>query len=222
MKKADILTTAMEKVERMEASEEAAVAAAQIFSSPQALREFEDFLYPGSESLVTEEERRTIHSFVASRCRKQSMEERLALFILERQDALISAEVTSWRLAAAKGARGAGGTAAGGAAGGAGGMAGGEDVTFVFVSGDGARRGWRAKLDVPAGADADTPLDLFVTDGEDKAVDGGIFRIAGVALPLVAGRSAIPFGMFLSGMKETKVSLTFEDGLAEGGSLAFM
>ncbi len=218
MKKADILTTAMGKVERMEASEEAAVAAAQIFSSPQALREFEDFLYPESESLVTEEERRTIHSFVASRCRKQSMEERLALFILERQDALISAEVTSWRLAAAKGARGAGGTAAGGA----GGAAGGEDVTFVFVSGDGARRGWRAKLDVPAGADADTPLDLFVTDGEDKAVDGGIFRIAGVALPLVAGRSAIPFGMFLSGMKETKVSLTFEDGLAEGGSLAFM
>lgn len=196
-------------------TEAAADAAAEVFTDARARRAFEDLLYPEEESSLTQNERDIIHAFVMKRCKARSMEARLADFIRQRQKALIENDVSSWRLAAStrdaesetdeeesptKG----------------------EDVTFVFSAGAHAHRGWRVSLKVLANADTDTPLDVYAEDGAGNPIDGGIFHIAGVALPLVDGRSAIPMGMFLSGMKEPKVTLTFADGLEEGGTLSFM
>ncbi len=200
------------------ASEEAARAAALVFTDDGARRAFEDVLYPDAESELTEAERAVIRDFVSARCKAPSLEERLAGFIRRRREALIESGVGAWRLAAA--AAGTGAVATKPSAGEDAAPA--EDVTFVFASGAGAERGWRVSLRVLAAADADTPLDITAEDGEGRPVDGGTLRLAGVALPVVAGRTAIPLGMFLSGMKEPKVTLTFADGLEEGGTLAFM
>lgn len=195
-------------------TEAAADAAAEVFTDGRARRAFEDLLYPEEESTLTQNERDIIHNFVLKHCKARTMEARLADFIRERQKALIEDDVSSWRLAAS--ARDAVSAAQADEAQAK------EDVKFVFSSGSHAQRGWRVSLNVLAKADADTPLDIYAEDGAGNPIDGGILHIAGVALPLVDGRSAIPMGMFLSGMKEPKVTLTFADGLEEGGTLSFM
>ena len=61
-----------------------------------------------------------------------------------------------------------------------------------------------AELAVPPGATSDTQLALKVR-GKDVA---GTFRLSGVALPLLDGAAEIPFGVFLTGIKDTDVSLS--------------
>lgn len=194
----------------------AAEVAAHVFACPRCQRVFEDALYPPEECSLTDGERATIASFVAARCKapRASVEARLGDFVAAWRSRFVG-DVGGWRLAAAP--RG-GGAPSGRAEGQPR-----ESVVFVFESDEGTdeRHAWRAEMVVPADAKPDTSLGIAVCGRGGEKVPAGVFRIAGVALPVAAGAASLPFGMFLSGMKESTVQLRFPDGAASNGSLVF-
>lgn len=98
-----------------------------------------------------------------------------------------------------------------------------EEVTFTFAS-DGAPDApgaWKSSLTVPPKAGAETMLVLTVENSDGSVCPAGIFTLSGVALPLVGGRAEIPFGVFLAGIKDTKVSFRRPGEEAVRGTLAF-
>ena len=98
-----------------------------------------------------------------------------------------------------------------------------EEVCFSFASdGDADDPGaWKATLVVPPKAGPGTELALTVVDASGEPVGEGVFTLSGTALPLVAGRATIPFGIFLAGIKNTDVSFRRAGGSAVRGTLAF-
>ena len=156
--------------------------------------------------VMTADEAAFIDRFVADRCRPHAavMAERLRKFAAERQMAMFAAEDDS-AFALAKSPADV--------------KSPDEPVTFVFASeGDAdAPEAWRAELAVPPGATADTQLALKVS-GKDVA---GTFKLSGVALPLLDGAAEIPFGVFLTGIKDTDVSLSRPGVGAVKGRLLF-
>ena len=160
---------------------------------------------------MTADEAAFIDRFVAERCRPHAavMAERLRKFAAERQMAMFAAEDDSaFALAAGPAAKSPAPVKSPD-----------EPVTFVFASeGDAeAPDAWRAELAVPPGATADTQLALKVS-GKDVA---GTFKLSGVALPLLDGAAEIPFGVFLTGIKDTDVSLSRPGAGAVKGRLLF-
>ena len=97
-----------------------------------------------------------------------------------------------------------------------------EDVTFVFSEDrrpDGLPT-WRAELTVPAVAEAESMLGISITRNGGR-VKSGVFKIAGIALPVTDGEAQLPFGLFLAGMREPKVELAGENGEVTEGGLVF-
>ncbi len=161
--------------------------------------------------VMTADEAAFIDRFVAEHCRPHAevMAERLRNFVTKRQMAMFAADdAPAFALAAGPAAKAAAPVKAPD-----------EPVTFVFASdGDAdAPEAWRAELAVPPGATSDTELSLKVS-GKDIA---GVFRLSGVALPLVDGAAEMSFGMFLAGIKDTDVSLCRPGCEAVKGKLLF-
>ncbi len=99
-----------------------------------------------------------------------------------------------------------------------------EEVTFSFASAGApdAPGAWRASLTVPPQAGPETMLTLAVEDSLAQGAPAvGVFTLSGVALPLVDGRAQIPFGLFLAGIKDTRVSYRAPGRAAVPGTLAF-
>lgn len=161
--------------------------------------------------VMTAEEAAFIDRFVAENCRPHAvvMAERLGKFVAERQMSMFAAEDgQSFALAAGPAAKAPAAVKAPD-----------EPVTFVFASEgeEDAPESWRAELEVPPGATAETTLALKVR-GRDIA---GTFTLSGVALPLDGGAAEIPFGVFLAGIKNTDVSLRRPGEDAVKGRLLF-
>ena len=181
--------------------------AERIFTDDTAARKFErEVLYSGPSQL-TPEDLEAIERIVNKYCRKnESIKERFRLFIEHRRVQILE-DVSEYRLAAARRGRPRSDEKSTEEF---------EDVTFVFEAdkqhGEPAR--WRAELTVPAVATAETMLPI-------KINAEGIFKIAGIALPIVNGLAELPLGVFLAGMREPKVELTTVDGKVLSGGLVF-
>lgn len=164
---------------------------------------------------MTEAERDMISRFTAAKCRPHGeiMAEKLDRFVLSRQLAAVSA-VNDYALAAAPQTRHVpAGTP----------VAPPEDVTFVFASDtEEVGRAWRAELTVPANATAGTLLNLKVSGLGGDVAPQGVFCLSGANLPLFNGESAIPFEIFLTGIRNAEVSLKRPGGFCEQGQLMFM
>lgn len=187
--------------------------AARILVDDGAARRFEDaVLYPGP-STVTADEAQIIARFAEETCRAPAtLEARLANFVADWQ-ARILGTVDGYRLAAAR--RGA-------AADEADEPSVREPMRFIFVSDEEDETGilWRAELVVPGEAGAETLLDVDVRLRDGRVAEG-CFRLAGVVLPLQAGKAQLPFGLFLSGLKDSHVELVSSNGRASKGHLIF-
>lgn len=98
-----------------------------------------------------------------------------------------------------------------------------ETVRFVFAS-DSERPGkaWRAELTVPPRATVGTLLPLHVSGLGIDAVPQGVFLLAGCKIPLADGKGGILFDIFLSGIRNSDVSLIRPDGSSERGKLMFL
>lgn len=186
--------------------------AVRILVDDGAARRFEDaVLYPGP-STVTADEAQIIARFAEETCRAPAtLETRLANFVADCQ-ARILGTVDGYRLAAARRGASADEAAEPSAR---------EPVRFVFVSDEEDETGilWRAELVVPGEAGAETLLDVDVRL-RDGAAEGS-FRLAGVILPLQAGKAQLPFGLFLSGLKDSNVELISPKGQSSKGHLIF-
>lgn len=160
--------------------------------------------------VMTAEEQAFIKSFTEKYCRPHAvvMAERLAAFVAARRMALLTQDLGDFRLAAGP----ATATPVTGV------QAPDEEVTFTFAS-DADEANWKALLSIPAKATSDTMIPVEVTQGAAPA--GGLFKIAGCTLPLEAGHSEIPFGLFLAGIKDTDVALVSVDGVSSPGRLQF-
>ena len=98
-----------------------------------------------------------------------------------------------------------------------------EEVRFSFAS-DGApdaSDAWKATLVVPPKAGPETLLELTVENAAGVREAEGVFTLSGTALPLVAGRAEIPFGVFLAGIRNTGVSFRRTGEVSVPGTLAF-
>lgn len=179
-----------------------------------ARRRFEDeVLYPGP-SAVTADEARVIDRFTEAMCRApETLNIRLADFVAARQARILGA-VDDYRLAAARRDASAPGDGAR--------RAPQEPIRFVFVADEteNERFRWRAELVVPGEATAETLLDVSVCRHDGQAAEG-LFKLAGVVLPLQAGKASLPFGLFLSGLKDSNVALVSPDGQSLKGHLIF-
>ncbi len=178
-----------------------------------ARRRFEDeVLYPGP-STVTDEEARVIDRFTEETCRApETLKRRLADFVAARQADILGA-VDGYRLAAARRDARAPDAAE---------SAPKEPIRFVFVSDEteNDRFLWRAELVVPGEATAETLLDVSVQQRDGRAAEGQ-FKLAGVVLPLQAGKASLPFGLFLMGLKDSNVELVSPGGQTLKGHLIF-
>lgn len=187
--------------------------ATRILVDDAARRRFEDeVLYPGP-STVTDEEARVIDRFTKETCRApETLKLRLTDFVTARQ-ADILRTVDAYRLAAARRDVCAPDVANGAPK---------EPIRFVFVSDEteNERFLWRAELVVPGGATAETLLDVSVQLRDGRAAEG-LFKLAGVVLPLQAGKASLPFGLFLLGLKDSNVELVSPEGQSRKGHLVF-
>lgn len=187
--------------------------ATRILVDDAARRRFEDeVLYPGP-STVTDEEARVIDRFTKETCRApETLKLRLTDFVTARQ-ADILRTVDAYRLAAARRDACALDAAKDVPK---------EPIRFVFVSDEteNERFLWRAELVVPGGATAETLLDVSVQLRDGRAAEG-LFKLAGVVLPLQAGKASLPFGLFLLGLKDSNVALVSPDGQSLKGHLIF-
>ena len=181
--------------------------AERIFTDDTAASKFErEVLYPGPSQL-TEAELKAIERVVDKYCRKnESLKDRFRLFIKQRRVQILE-EVNEYRLAAARRGRPRSEEKAAEAQ---------EDLTFVFEADrpQGEMAPWRAELLIPAAATAETMLPI-------KINAEGIFKLAGIALPIVNGQAELPLGVFLAGMREPKVELTTPEGKVLTGGLVF-
>lgn len=163
---------------------------------------------------MTREESAFIDRFVADYCRPHAVvaSERLAAFVAARQMALVGGGAGAFALAAGPSAPTPAEVRSPD-----------EEVTFSFASegAPDAPGAWRASLTVPPKAGAETMLALTVENAAGEPFDVGLFRLSGVALPLVGGRAEIPFGMFLAGIKDTDVSFCRSGEEPVKGTLAF-
>lgn len=154
-----------------------------------------------------------IDRFVADYCRPHKVveAERLSVFVAERQMSFMTRGARGFALAAGPSAPESEIRAPD------------EEVTFTFASegAPDAPGAWKASLTVPPKAGPETMLSLSVIDANGASCDSGVFTLSGVALPLVGGRAEIPFGVFLAGIKDTKVSLVRTGEHAVKGTLAF-
>ena len=166
------------------------------------------------EVAATPEEEAFIGRFTAAYCRPHAvvMAERLSAFAASRQMAFLAGGTPGFALAAGVSAPAASPV-----------QSPNEEVRFSFAS-DGAPDApgaWRATLVVPPKAGPETMLSLTVEDVGGARCGEGVFTLSGTALPLVEGRTAIPFGVFLAGIKNTAVSFRPAGGRAVPGTLAF-
>ena len=187
--------------------------AERILTDDTAARQYErDVLYPGP-SMLTEDEVKAIERVVDKYCcGHEPLSIRFAEFIQQRRASILDS-VDEFRLAAARRGRPRSDEKTSEDR---------EDVTFVFAEDKCSDNmsAWRAELTVSAIADAESLLPIFITRNGEK-VKSGIFRIAGIALPITDGETQIPFGLFLAGMREPKVELVSENGEVTIGSLVF-
>lgn len=187
--------------------------ATRILVDDAARRRFEDeVLYPGP-STVTDEEARVIDRFTKETCRApETLKLRLTDFVTARQADILGA-VDGYRLAAARRDACALDVAKDVPK---------EPIRFVFVSDEteNERFLWRAELVVPGGATAETLLDVSVQLRDGRAAEG-LFKLAGVVLPLQAGKASLPFGLFLLGLKDSNVELVSPEGQSRKGHLVF-
>lgn len=194
---------------------ENAETAARVYADSALWPAFEASLYPDAEP--TDEERSVIRRVVAERCDGAAARRRAWLRdFVARRLARIAGNLDGFALAASRGS-------------GVLPLCPGEDdsspddtVTFVFVSEPTGGRGaaWRAEMTLPADAAVDTMLPIAIADGAGESVAGGVFKVAGVALPVKDGRAEIPYGMFLSGLKDAQVELVNAAGERSYGTLA--
>ena len=162
---------------------------------------------------MTPDEEAFIARFTADYCRPHGtvMAERLAKFVAERQLAFLSCGAPGFALAAGVSAPEPVAVRSPD-----------EEVRFAFAS-DGdpdAPDAWRATLVVPPKAGPETLLSLTVEEARGTCPEG-VFTLSGAALPLERGRAAIPFGMFLAGIKNTAVSFRRVGGPDVPGTLSF-
>ena len=187
--------------------------ATRVLVDDAARRRFEDeVLYPGP-STVTDEEARVIDRFTEETCRApETLKLRLADFVSARQADILGA-VDGYRLAAARRDACAPDAAE---------SAPKEPIRFVFVSDEteNDRFLWRAELVVPGEATAETLLGVSVQQRDGRAAEG-LFKLAGVVLPLQAGKASLPFGLFLLGLKDSHVELVSPEGQTLKGHLIF-
>jgi len=159
---------------------------------------------------MTAAETAFIDRFTADYCRPHEVvtAKRLAAFVAARQAAFLSGGSADFAFAAGDSAPQTV-------------SAPDEEVSFSFVSeGDPDSPGaWKATLVVPPKAGLETVLTLRVEDAKGAAE--GLFRLAGTALPLAAGKAEIPFGIFLAGIRDTHVALRRATGPEIPGTLAF-
>ncbi len=163
---------------------------------------------------MTPEETAFIARFVADYCRPHAVveAERLAAFVAAKQMSFMTGGTCDFALAAGPSAPEASDICAPD-----------EEVTFTFASegASDAPGAWRASLTVPPKAGPETMLTLSVETVAGEPYDAGIFRLSGVALPLMGGCAEIPFGMFLAGIKDTDVSFCRSGEEPVKGTLAF-
>lgn len=187
--------------------------ATHVLVDDAARRRFEDeVLYPGP-STATDEEARVIDRFTKETCRApETLKLRLTDFVTARQADILGA-VDGYRLAAARRDACAPDAAKDVPK---------EPIRFVFVSDEteNERFLWRAELVVPGGATAETLLDVSVQLRDGRAAEG-LFKLAGVVLPLQAGKASLPFGLFLLGLKDSNVELVSPEGQSRKGHLVF-
>lgn len=162
---------------------------------------------------MTPEEKAFIDSFVTAYCRPHAdvLAQRLARFAETHRNRFLRAAAPSFALAA--GPRTAVPETV---------HAPDEEVRFVFASeGDAAARdAWRAELTIPPRATLETRLVLSVHAGDGTPAEG-LFTLSGCVLPLKGGRAEIPFGLFLTGIEKTDVSLQRPGTNVRTGRLLF-
>ena len=189
-------------------------AAERILTDDDSARRYErEALYPGPSTL-TEEEIAAIKRVVAKNCHsgREELNLRFQAYLEQRRLQLLG-EVDAYRLAAARRGRPKSEEKMAEAQ---------EDITFVFEADDrqDGKASWRAELTIPAAASAETMLPLVLNAGDGTPLDG-IFKIAGIALPVTRGSAMLPLGVFLSGMREAEVEFSSLDAKSTKGSLVF-
>jgi len=174
----------------------------------------------GENVVMTPEETAFIDAFVGERCvpHEQVIARRLDAWCARMQQAVVSAP-TQWRLAAAGGVLSPlRPTVAPESP-----VSPEETVRFVFASqSERPGRAWRAELTIPPKASVGTMLPVRVTGLGIDAVPDGVLSLAGCQIPLQNGEGGILFDIFLSGIRNARVSLRRPDGTIEDGRLMFL
>ena len=186
--------------------------AAHVYACEHCQRKVESILYPESEYALTDEDKRTIGTFVKEHCgRKATLLDRLNEFVSSRQTRFFASDEADWRMAAAaSGAKRSVVTVS-------------EDVKFVFASEDGVapKEVWRAELDIPGTAAWADMLNIHISDKDGEPVGDGLFTIAGTTLIVENGRTKIPFGSFLVGIRNSTVAYQRANSAEVAGNLIF-
>lgn len=168
---------------------------------------FEDFDdFDGVEVVETPSEAAFIETFNAVHCRtrREVVSLRLERFVAERTAAMMDFEPQIALAAAPEGAKAKELPPA---------RAPGEDVVFRFTSNSPGL--WQAEVTVPARADAATCLAIALSGGGN-----GVLELAGMPLLVEGGSAQMPFGAFLSGIRDTNVAYTPAGGERAPGHLA--
>jgi len=164
---------------------------------------------------MTPSERDFIERFTSERCRSAQAEtERINAFVAARRLSFVRRPVEySMAAAPAAGATSTEATSSGLN----------EEVRFVFAAEGyaGDAEFWRAELTIPPNAAPETMLSVRVTGCDRMAVPDGTLRLAGCMLPLTDGCAALPFSLFLDGIRDTDVSLRRPDAEPVAGRLLF-
>lgn len=164
---------------------------------------------------MTPAERDFIERFTAERCRSAQTEiARVNAFVAARRLSFVTRPV-EYAMAAAPAAATTSAEAAPSGLN--------EEVRFVFAAEGsvGAAEFWRAELTIPPNAAPETMLPVRVTGYDRMAVPDGLLRLAGCVLPLTDGCAALPFSLFLDGIRDTNVSLCRPDAEPVAGRLLF-
>lgn len=164
----------------------------------------------GDESTTSEEDA-FIADFISRNCRHLTSTERVQAFIDSRKLSFVTVR-ERYLLAAA--------SAAGGRSEETAPCSPDEEVHFVYAGGDEADY-WRAELEIPPVAGPETMLNVRVTGRGDVPAGQGTLRLAGCLLPLSDGAAALPFSLFLDGLRDTDVSFARVGGKPVAGRLLF-
>ena len=170
-----------------------------------------DALAVGDDVSTTTEEDAFIADFISRNCRRLSAAERVQAFVNSRKMSFVSAH-ERYLLAAAP--------ASGGGSAEAVPCSPDEEIHFVFAGG-GEADYWRAELAIPPSAGPETMLNVCVTGRGNVPAGQGTLRLAGCLLPLSDGTTALPFSLFLDGLRDTDVSFARVGGKPVAGRLLF-